>query len=103
VALWTHRGFGATPAAPWYYLNIKERIMTHFTTDEHGNRTLTHEGWTVRFGSDWIGVLSPCADHEVSVDADGLWVRGADGETAESFTIPWAVIEAIAVARAIRG
>ena len=77
--------------------------MSHFITDEHGSRVFTHEGWTVRVGSDWIGVLSPCADHEVMVDADGLWVRGADGETAESFTIPWAVIEAVVEARAIRG
>jgi hypothetical protein len=81
--------------------------MSHFITDEHGSRTFTHAGWTVRFGSDWIGVLSPCADHEVSVDADGLWVRGADtyahADFPAAFTIPWAVIEAIAVARAIRG
>ena len=74
--------------------------MTHFTVNEDGSRVFTHEGWTVRVGSDWIGVTSPCADHEVSVDADGLWVRGADGETAESFTIPWAVIEAVVEARA---
>ena len=74
--------------------------MTHFTVNEDGSRVFTHEGWTVRVGSDWIGVTSPCADHEVTVDADGLWVRGADGETAESFTIPWPVIEAVVEARA---
>ena len=77
--------------------------MTHFTVNENGSRVFTHEGWTVRVGSDWIGVLSPIADHEVTVDADGLWVRGADGETAESFTIPWPVITAIVEARAIVG
>ena len=78
--------------------------MTHFTVNEDGSRVFTHEGWTVRVGSDWIGVTSPCADHEVTVDAEGLWVRGADpvggAEYPEAFTIPWAVIEAVVEARA---
>ena len=81
--------------------------MTHFTTNEDGNQTFTHVGWTVEVGSDWIGVRSPCAAHEVSVDSDGLWVRGADtyahAEHPESFTIPWEVIAAVVEARAIRG
>ena len=81
--------------------------MTHFTTNEDGVRTFNHAGWTVEVGSDWIGVRSPCAGHEVTVDDDGLWVRGADtyahAEHPESFTIPWAVIAAIIEARAIRG
>ena len=75
--------------------------MTHFTVDELGDQTFTHAGWTITVGSDWISVVGPCADHVVWVDTAGLWVRGADGETAESFTIPWKVIEAITVARAI--
>jgi len=78
--------------------------MTHFTVNGDGSRIFTHEGWTVRIGVEWIGVTSPCADHEVMVDTDGLWVRGADTRThddgPESFTIPWAVIEAVVEARA---
>ena len=81
--------------------------MTHWTVYMDGNRVFTHAGWTVEVGSDWIGVRSPCAGHEVTVDDDGLWVRGADtvahAEYPESFTIPWAVIAAIIEARAIRG
>lgn len=78
--------------------------MTHFITDEHGSRVFEHEGWLVRIGVEWIGVTSPCTDHEVMVDPDGLWVRGADtrahDDRPEAFTIPWAVIEAVVEARA---
>ena len=82
--------------------------MTNWITNEEGNSTIfNHAGWTVEVVSDWIGVRSPCADHEVSVDSDGLWVRGADtyahAEHPESFTIPWEVIAAVVEARAIRG
>ena len=82
--------------------------MTHFTTNEDGlSRTFTHAGGTVRVGEGWIGVTAPCAGHEVTVDDDGLWVRGADtyahAEHPESFTIPWEVIAAVVEARAIRG
>jgi hypothetical protein len=84
--------------------------MASWIADEHGNQTFTHEGWEVQiWGPEWpnsrITVTSPCTDHEVMVDPDGLWVRGADtrrhDDVPEAFTIPWAVIEAIAVARAI--
>ena len=82
--------------------------MTNWITNEEGNSTIfTHEGWTVRVGEGWIGVTAPCAGHEVTVDDDGLWVRGADtyahAEHPESFTIPWEVIAAVVEARAIRG
>jgi len=77
--------------------------MTHFITDEHGNRTFTYRGWEVRAATDWVGVTSPCADHEVSVDAGGLWVSGGSADGCEAFTIPWPVIEAIVAARATVG
>jgi hypothetical protein len=81
--------------------------MTHFITDEHGNRTFTYKGWEVRTAGDWIGVTSPCADHEVSVDAGGIWVNGSChgswGYGPSAFTIPWPVIEAIVAARATVG
>jgi len=77
--------------------------MTHFTVNKHGSRVFEHEGWLVRIGAEWIGVTSPCADHEVMVDADGLWVSGGSSDGCEEFTIPWAVIEAVVEARAIIG
>jgi hypothetical protein len=83
--------------------------MTNWITDERGNRTFTHEGWEVQIWgpespNSRITVTSPCTEHEVTVDPDGLWVRGsAHAELPEAFTIPWAVIEAIIEARAIVG
>ena len=84
--------------------------MTHFTVNEHGNQVFNHGGWEVQiWGPEWpnsrITVTSPCTEHEVMVDPDGLWVRGSDtyahAELPEAFTIPWAVIEAVVEARAI--
>jgi hypothetical protein len=87
--------------------------MTNWITDEHGNRTFTHGGWTVRIWSpEWnsrISVDSPHAGEEVEVHDDGIWVRGEDGSgslegpSPQSFTIPWAVVGAIIQARAIVG
>jgi hypothetical protein len=87
--------------------------MTHFTTDEHGNRTFTHAGWTVRIWSpEWtsrISVDSPHTGEEVEVHDGGIWVRGEDGRGSwegpgpNAFTIPWEVIAAIIEARAIVG
>ena len=85
--------------------------MTHFTTDEHGNQTFTHEGWTVRIWSpEWtssrISIESPHSGEEVEVNEEGIWVNGEssggwEGPGPRAFTIPWAVIEAIIEARAI--
>jgi len=86
--------------------------MTHFITDEHGDRTFTHEAWEVRIWSEGtpgarVWVSSPDPDHEVSVDADGFYVngshRGAWADEPAAFTIPWPVIEAIIAARRIVG
>jgi len=86
--------------------------MTHFTTGEHGNRTFTHEGWTVRiWSSEWtsrISVESPHTGEEVEVTEEGIWVRGEsfggwEGPSPRSFTVPWPVIAAIVEARAIVG
>lgn len=87
--------------------------MTHFTTDEHGNRTFTHAGWTVRISSpEWtsrISVDSPHSGAEVEVGPEGIWVRGEDGGGGwegpgpQAFTIPWPVIEAVIEARATVG
>lgn len=87
--------------------------MTHWTIDEHGNRTFTHEGWTVRIWSPvWtsgrISVESPHSGEEVEVHEEGIWVRGEygggwEGPSPQSFTIPWEVISAIVEARAIVG
>ena len=85
--------------------------MTNWITDEHGNRTFTHEGWTVRIWSpEWtsrISVESPHSGEEVEVNEEGIWVRGEYGGGWEvqpkSFTIPWEVIAAIIEARAIVG
>jgi len=87
--------------------------MTHFTTNEHGNRTFTHEGWTVRIWSpEWtsnrIYIESPHRGEEVEVTEEGIWVNGEssggwEGPGPNAFTIPWAVIEAIIEARAIVG
>jgi hypothetical protein len=97
--------------AAWYILNIKERIMTHFTTDEHGNRTFTHAGWTVRIWSpEWtsrISVESPHSGEEIELwEPEGLWVNGEssggwEGPSPRAVTIPWPVIEAVIAARAI--
>ena len=87
--------------------------MTHFTTDEHGNHTFTHGGWTVRIWapeSAWsrIEVLTPNRGEEVEVVEEGIWVNGEssggwEGPGPNAFTIPWAVIGAIIEARAIVG
>ena len=83
--------------------------MTHFTTNEHGDRIFEHAGWEVRIweGSPEVTVNSPSPEHEVTVDPDGIWVngsyRGAWSDGPSAFTIPWAVIEAIVEARATRG
>lgn len=85
--------------------------MTHFTTDERGNRTFTHGGWTVRIWSpEWtsgrISVDAPHAGQEVEVHEEGIWVNGEssggwEGPGPNAFTIPWEVIAAIIEARAI--
>lgn len=86
--------------------------MTNFTTDEHGNQTFTHEGWTVRiWHPEWtsrISVESPHSGEEVEVWPEGIWVNGEssggwEGPGPNAFTIPWAVIGAIIEARAIVG
>ena len=83
--------------------------MTHFITDEHGNRVFEHAGWEVRIweGSHEVTVTSPSPEHEVIVDPDGIWAsgsyRGPYHDDPSAFTIPWAVIEAIVEARATRG
>ena len=77
--------------------------MTNWTMDEHGNRTFTHNGWTVRI---WeksytyrIDIDAPHRGEEVEVTDEGIWVRGAsDGswhEQPEAFVIPWPIIGAI--------
>ena len=85
--------------------------MTHFTTNENGEQTFTHEGWEVQiWDSQWvqrIRVTSPDSDdiHDVGAGPDGIWVNGStrtawhDGPSA--FIIPWPVIEAIVEARQI--
>jgi hypothetical protein len=86
--------------------------MTYWTTDEHGNRTFTHAGWTVRIWSpEWtsrISVESPHSGEEVEVHEEGVWVNGEssggwEGPGPKAFTIPWPVIAAIINARAIVG
>jgi hypothetical protein len=86
--------------------------MTYWTTDEHGNRTFTHGGWTVRIWSpEWtsrISVESPHSGEEVEVHEEGIWVNGEssggwEGPGPQAFTIPWPVIAAIINARAIVG
>ena len=85
--------------------------MTNWNTDEHGNRTFTHNGWTVRI---WeksytyrINIDSPHRGEEVEVQEEGIWVNGEssgfgwEGPTPSPFTIPWAVITAIVEARGI--
>ena len=85
--------------------------MTNFTTDERGNQTFTHEGWTVRIWAPenpWsrIEVFTPNRGEEVEVNEEGIWVNGEssggwEGPGPNAFTIPWAVIAAIIEARAI--
>ena len=85
--------------------------MTHFTTNENGEQTFTHEGWEVQiWDSQWtrrIRVTSSISDdtREVEVGPDGIWVlgstRSAWSNDSCAFTIPWPVIEAIVEARAI--
>lgn len=84
--------------------------MTTWIADEHGNRTFTHNGWTVRI---WeksytyrISIDSPHRGEEVEVMEEGIWVNGEgpggwEGPTPSPFTIPWAVIAAIVEARGI--
>ncbi len=85
--------------------------MTHFSTDELGNQTFTHGGWTVRIWSPenpWsrIEVFTPHRGEEVEVTEAGIWVNGEssggwEGPGPNAFTIPWPVIAAIIEARAI--
>ena len=86
--------------------------MTNWITDEHGNPTFTHEGWTVRIWSPehWtrISVVSPHRGEEVEVNEEGIWVNGQssggwEGLSPTDVTIPWAVIGAIIEARRIVG
>lgn len=85
--------------------------MTNWITDEFGNRTFTHEGWTVRiWPPEWrvrISVETPHPGTEVEVDEAGIWVKGEEtggwNWRSQAFTIPWAVIEAVISARAIVG
>lgn len=84
--------------------------MTNWITDEHGNRTFTHGGWTVRiWSSEWtssrISIDSPQSGEEVEVVEEGIWVNGEESGgwdlRPRAFTIPWPVIAAIIEARAI--
>ena len=106
--------------------------MTNWITDEWGNFTFTHEGWTVRIwfegwtvtytlSEGWttrvwspehswnrISVESPHCGEEVEVNEEGIWVNGQssgcwEGPGPNAFTIPWAVIGAIIEARRIVG
>ncbi len=89
--------------------------MTFWDMDERGNRTFTHEGWTVRVwnperSASRIEVQAPrsrLVTEEIEVGPEGLWVSGADPQhsynAAHPITIPWAVIAAIIEARAIVG
>ena len=82
--------------------------MTNWTTDQHGNRIFTHEGWEVRIESpEWnnrIYVETPTDEAEVEVYPEGVWVKGEyAGSVAEAFIIPWEVIAAIIEARKIVG
>lgn len=88
--------------------------MTNWITNEWGNRSFTHEGWTVRIWSpDWcsgnrVCVESPHSGEEVEVNEEGIWVNGQssggwEGPGPAAFTIPWAVVAAIVEARAIVG
>lgn len=88
--------------------------MTHWTTDEHGNRTFTHAGWTVRIYAgdtriDQILIQGPEApswggDHVVEAHHEGVWVSGEKtgqwSSAPSAFTIPWPILEAIVAARA---
>jgi hypothetical protein len=86
--------------------------MTNWITDEWGNRTFTHAGWTVRIWSpEWttrISVDAPHAGEEVEVTEEGIWVNGTssggwEGPGPNAFIIPWSVIAAIIEARGIVG
>lgn len=88
--------------------------MIEWITDEFGNRTFTHGGWTVRIWSPestWrnrISIESPHRGEDVEVTEEGIWVNGVssggwEGPGPNAFTIPWAVIGAIIEARAIVG
>ena len=97
-------------------------MTINWTQDEHGNRDFIHEGWSVRIwalensglfrdkGVNRIHVESPDRNRwkgkdEVDVYDKGISVlSGAEygGEWgADSFIIPWAVLEAIFDARKI--
>ena len=87
--------------------------MTNWITNERGNQTFTHEGWTVRIWSPeyaWerISVESPHCGQQVEVTPEGIWVNGTsaggwEGPGPSAFTIPWEVIGAIIEARQIVG
>jgi hypothetical protein len=87
--------------------------MTNWITDEHGNRTFTYEGWTVRIWSpEWtsgrISVDAPHSGEEVDVWPEGICIRGEsgggwEGPSPSAVTIPWTVIGAIIEARQIVG
>jgi hypothetical protein len=87
--------------------------MTEWITNEWGNRTFTHEGWTVRIWSPEVSGNRVCVEsshsgEEVEVTEKGIWVNGQssggwEGPGPNAFTIPWPVIAAIIEARAIVG
>lgn len=77
--------------------------MTHFITDEHGNRTFEHAGWRVRIWSgrgDVPTVTAPGSSEDVEIWPEGICVYGG-GDSARAVVIPWPVVEAIVAARAI--
>jgi len=84
--------------------------MTHFITDEHGNRTFEHAGWRVRIwsGHDRVRIWSPPGSSEdVEIWPEGIRVYGESHVGRETspcpVIIPWPVVEAIVAARATVG
>jgi len=84
--------------------------MTHFITDEHGNRTFEHAGWQVRIWSgrgDIPTVTAPGSSEWVEIWPEGIRVYGESRVGRETspraVIIPWPVVEAIVAARAIVG
>jgi len=85
--------------------------IENWPTNEYGNPTFTHEGWTVEIWGpyrawDRISVTSPTRGSEVEVNESGIWVKGEietggwEGPSPEAFTIPWPVVAAISAAAA---
>ena len=82
--------------------------MNNWKTDEYGNKTFTHETWTVTIWSaEWssrINVESEERGVNVDISEEGVWVEGEssggwEGPSPKAFTIPWKVLEAIFEAR----